>query len=434
MAGDLSFLLLLFAVNGVFAMSEMAMVGARRVRLQQQAAAGDRGAARALELAAEPSRFLSTIQVGITSVGILSGALGEEVIADRLRVVFAQSPALAPYASGLSLAVMVVVVTYLSLIIGELVPKRLALIHPEALASLVARPLHVLATIARPVVRVLSLSTDAVLALFRVRAATGPSLTQEEIQGLIAQGRLEGVLHAAEHRLLDNVLALDDRDAGSAMTPRAEIAYLELRGTSERWQEALARAGHDVLPVCDGGLDQVVGFVRAADVLRQLLAGGTPDLAALASPPLFVPHSVSLLRLLEQFRRSQLPIALVVDEYGNVDGIVSLSDVLAAVVGDLQALGGEDEMIVAREDGSWLVDGMLPLEDLERDVGSTGLVEQAEGHYRTVSGLAMHALGRVPRVADRFERGGLRFEIVDMDGNRVDRVLVARGDAPGPEA
>lgn len=429
MLADLSILLLLFAVNGIFAMSEMALVGARRVRLQQQAAAGSRGAARALDLAAEPSRFLSTIQVGITSVGILSGALGEEVIADRLRGVFAQSPALAPYASGLALTSMVVIVTYLSLIIGELVPKRLALIHPEALASRVARPLDLLASAARPVVRLLSLSTDAVLRLFRVQPPTGPSMTQEELQGLIAQGRVEGVLHATEHRLIDNVLELDDRDAGSAMTARAEIVFLDAHDPPARWEAVLAQTRHDVLPLCNGGLDNVVGFIRAADALRHVLARGTLDLPAPAAPPLFVPHSVSLMRLLEQFRRAHWPIALVVDEYGNVDGLVSLSDVLAAIVGDLPELGGEDPMIVARDDGSWLVDGMLDLGDLEREAGVTGLVEQAAGHYRTVSGLAMEALGRVPRVADRFARLGLRFEIVDMDGNRVDRVLVARDEA-----
>lgn len=417
----------LILLNGAFAMSEIAIVSSRRVRLVQMADGGRVGAQRALQLASEPTRFLSSVQVGITSIGILNGAIGEAAIATRLRGVFEQVPFLAGHADSLALAVMVIVLTYVSLILGELVPKRLALTHPESVASLIARPMQILATIGRPLVWLLSASTDAILRLLRVRHIKQPAVTLEEIKVLLEEGTEEGVFEPAEHELVTNVLNLDDRHVGAVLTPRTDIVYVDVRDTLETTRERLRSDVHAVLPLCDGGLDRVLGFVRVTKVLEQVLEKGTLDLPILAEPALFVPETMTLMPLLEQFKRTHLPLALVVDEFGDIAGLVSMTDVISAIVGDLPSAPGEEPAIVRREDGSWLMDGALDVDTVGRTVGAESLVnDEDRQHYRTLGGLTMLALGRVPRTGDVFQRGDCRFEIVDMDGNRVDRVLVSR--------
>jgi putative hemolysin len=427
MLTDISLLLVLILLNGVFAMSEIAIVSSRRARLVQMAESGSSGARHALTLASEPTRFLSSVQVGITSIGILNGAIGEASIASRLRVLLEQVPAVAPYAETFSLGVMVVLLTYFSLILGELVPKRLALTHPEAIASIIARPMELLAAVGRPIVTFLSVSTDTILRLLGVRQVKQPVVTLEEIRLLLEQGADEGVFEDAEHEMVTNVLNLDDRHVAAVLTPRSDVVFLDVRDGLDVNRQKLRQDPHDVLPLCDGGLDHVLGFVRSTAVLEKLLDGGTIDLPALAEKPLFVPETMSLMTLLEQFKRTHLPVALVVDEFGGVEGLVSLTDVIGSIVGELPSAPGEEPSIVRREDGSWLLDGVLDLETVLRTLEAESLVsDEDRQHYHTLGGLAMLALGRVPRTGDLFERGDFRFEIVDMDGNRVDRVLASR--------
>jgi putative hemolysin len=426
MLADILLLLVLILLNGIFAMSEIAIVSSKRARLTQMADTGNAGARHALTLASQPTRFLSSVQVGITSIGILNGAIGEGAIAGSIRTGLDQVPWLAPYADGLSLAIMVVLLTYFSLILGELVPKRLALTHPEAVASFIARPMEVLATIGRPIVRLLSVSTDGILRLFGIRQTKQPGVTADEIRVMLEQGAEEGVFLDTEHEMVSNVLNLDDRHVGAVLTPRAGVVYLDVKDPVEITRQKLRDEPHNVLPVCDGGLDHVLGFVRSKHVLEDLLDGHAIDLAARAEPPLFVPETMTLMKLLEGFKRTHLPVALVVDEFGGVAGLVSLTDVISSIVGDLPTSANEEPMIVRRDDGSWLIDGGLDLDTLIRTLEAADLLGPDERqHYHTLGGLAMLALGQVPRTGDRFDRGGFRFEIVDMDGNRVDRVLVS---------
>jgi len=435
MPKDVLLLLLLIVLNGIFAMSEIAVVSARRARLIQLAEEGSKGARHALTLAAEPTRFLSSVQVGITSIGILNGAIGEGVIAARLRPALEQVPLLAPYADTLSLAIMVAVLTYVSLIIGELVPKRIALIHPETVASVIARPMEVVAGVTRPIVFLLSVSTDSILRLFRVRQAKQPGVTADEIRVMLEQGAEEGVFEPTEHELVTNVLNLDERHVGAVLTPRSDVVYVDIRDSVDTLREKLREQPHSVLPLCEGSLDKVLGFVRSTKVLERFLERGQPDLPSLAEPPLFVPETMTLMKLLEQFKRTHLPIALVVDEFGDVEGLVSFTDVISSIVGDLPMEPGEEPAIVQREDGSWLLDGAVDLDTALRTLEAEAMIsDEDRQHFHTLGGLAMVALGRVPRTGDVFERGDYRFEVVDMDGNRVDRVLASRKSPPAESA
>lgn len=425
MLSDIFLILLLVALNGAFALSEIAVVSSKRARLAHMAESGSRGARQALALAAEPTRFLSSVQVGITSIGILSGAIGEATISGHIRTGLQQVPALSPYAEPLSLGLMIVSLTYVSLILGELVPKRLALTRPEAIASLISRPMQLVATIARPIVFVLSVSTDTILRLLGVRKTDQVTMTMEEIKLLIEQSTAEGVLEPGEHDMVRNVLNLDDQHVGEVLTPRSEVVFLDLRDPDERSRERLRQRPHSVLPLCDGGLQNVIGFVRATRVLEQVLDGRSLDLPALVEPPLFVPETMTLMTLLEHFKRANLPAALVVDEFGQVDGLVTLTDVISSIVGDLPGENGGEPLVVRREDGGWLLDGTLDLATVVRTLDDAAIVGEHEAQrFHTLGGLAMTSLGRVPRTGDVFERGRHRFEVVDMDGRRVDRVLV----------
>jgi putative hemolysin len=421
---DLLLLLGLILLNGIFAMSEIALVSSRRARLMRLVESGQKGAARALELSADPTKFLSTVQVGITSIGILSGAVGESAIADRIRGPIAAVPLLAPYASSLALLIMVVVLTYVALILGELVPKRLGLTQPERIASLVAGPMSTLAAIGRPLVFILSKSTEVILTLLRISKVKQPAVSIEEIKIMMAEGTAEGVFEKTEQDLVTNVLNLDERHVAAVLTPRSDVIFLDANLTFEENHAALSTSPHSVLPLCRGHLDDVVGFVRSTEILSRVLRGARVDLVAMASPPLFVPRTVTLMALLQQFRQTHLPVALVVDEFGGVAGLVSLTDVTASIVGELPDTVDEDPAVVQRQDGTLLVDGALELDQLEQRLKTGLLKDDDRRHYHTLGGLAMFALGRIPRVGDTFERSGHTFEIVDMDGNRVDRVLV----------
>jgi putative hemolysin len=433
MLSDLSILLVLIFINGLFAMSEIAIVSSRRARLQQLAEEGSTGAESAIALSEDPTRFLSTIQVGITSIGILSGAVGESTLAEHIKAHLLNVPLIAPYAEGISLGLMVVILTYLSLIIGELVPKRIAMQRPEVIAMLVARPMQSLSVAARPVVQLLTASTEAVLKLIGSRNSTEPTVTEEEIKVMIEQGTSEGVFDRAEQELVSNVLSLDDRHVGAVMTPRMDVTYLDTQLSFEENRIRLSASPHTVIPLCDGGFEHVIGLVRTNDLLECLLRGETIDLLRLAKPPLFVPRTLNLMQLLEHFKRAHLPAALVIDEYGEVVGIATVTDVIEAIVGDLPGDEAEDPMVTQREDGSWLVDGMLDIDALKNLLDLDELPEEELGNYHTAGGLAMLQLGHVPRTGDIFELEDCRFEVVDMDKNRVDKLLVSRHPKPEPE-
>ena len=420
-------LLLLFMLNGLFSMSEIALVAARKARLQQLADEGNHRAASALALARQPSSFLSTIQIGITVVGIFSGAYGEATLARSLSETLASVPALAAYSDPLALAIVVVVIAYFSLIIGELVPKRLALHNPELVAAMTATPMRLLSKVAYPIVKVLSSSTDLVLRVLGAEPSKEPPVSEEEIRLLMEQGTKAGVFEKYEQRLVENVLLLDERSVASQMTPRPDIVRVDLEDSLEVSLRTIADSRHSRFPVCRGGAEHVVGIVHAKDILARQVRGETVDVAACMQDPLFVPETLSCIQMLETFKQSTSQMVFVVDEYGELQGLVTLNDILEAIVGDMPS-SHEDgqEMIVERAPGSWLIDGMLDTIDLKELLELRTLPGEDEGVYHTLGGMTMIKMGRVPRPADAFEWESYRFEVVDMDGTRVDKVLVTR--------
>ena len=438
---EIVILLLLFVVNGLFSMSEMAVVSARKARLQHLANEGNHRAATALALAREPSNFLSTIQVGITFVGIFSGAFGEATLSRGLAQTFAAIPALAPYSDALALTIVVLAIAYFSLIIGELVPKRLALQNPELIASLTAAPMRLLSKIAHPVVSLLSASTDLVLRMLGAGKARQAPVSEDEIRVLMEQGARAGVFEQYEQRLVHNVLLLDERSIVAEMTPRLEVVFVDLNEPLEVNLRKIVESRHSRFPVCRGGPEHIVGVIHAKDILASQVAGERVDLAACRQDPLFVPETLTCIRMLETFKGSPLQIALVVDEYGDFQGLVTLNDILEAIVGDMPSSHEEGEqMVIERAPGSWLIDGMLDALDLKELLDVRELPAEDDGAYHTLGGMTMIQMGRVPRPADQFDWEGYRFEVVDMDGSRVDKVLVtklpdaARDDAESGES
>ncbi|MEZ5418005.1 MAG: hemolysin family protein [Vicinamibacterales bacterium] len=417
---------MLLVANGIFAMSEISIVAARKVRLQQRADDGDRRAAAALALANAPSQFLSTVQVGISLVGVLAGAYGGATIAEPLMVQLAEVPVLAPYAEALSLGLVVAVITYLSLIIGELVPKRIGLNHPETIASWVATPMQWLARIGGPVVALLTGSTNLVLRLFGIKGDAEPHLTEDEIRAVISQGAESGALEENEESLVQRVFRVGDQRVGAIMTPRLDIEWVDVDAPGETLREFLTHHRHGQFIVCQGSLDNVLGTVRAADLLSVAMKNSPITLRSLIQEPLFVPDSMGVFKLLEALKGSHRHLAVVLDEFGAVEGLVTVTDLLEAFVGSLPTDAAAERAIVARADGSWLVDGTTPIDEVASEVGLDDLPEDEAGAYHTLGGFVMARLGRIPRTADTCEWGRMRFEVMDMDGRRIDKVLVSR--------
>jgi putative hemolysin len=427
---EIVFILLLVMVNGVLAMSELAIVSARKVRLQQRADKGDAGASAAIELANSPNELLSTVQIGITLVGILAGAFGGATLAEQLGVILNRIPQLMPYGEMIAIVVVVLAITYLSLILGELAPKRLALGNAENIASIVARPMRLLSVLASPAVRLLSFSTEAVLRMLRVQKSDEPPVTEEEVKVMIEQGIQARVFEKAEYDLVENIFWLSDRRIKELMTPRPEIVWLDLKDPPEQIRRELIESGHSRLPVCRGELDDVLGIVRAKDLLALDLEGEPLDLNAILRPPLFVPESMPVLKMLEMFKQSGTHVALVTDEHGGIEGLATHHDILEAIVGDIPSVGVQtDPQAVQREDGSWLLDGKMRVDDFKDIFHIESLPGEERGNYQTLGGFVMMQMARIPSAGQYFEWGGLRFEVVDMDGRRVDKVLVAGGRA-----
>jgi putative hemolysin len=423
----IAFLILL---NGFFAMSELAVVSSRRARLEQLAEQKVRGARTALRLLDEPTRFLSTVQVGITLVGVLAGAYSGATIAEPLGD--ALFPSMGRSAYPFSVAVVVVGITYLSLIVGELVPKRIALNDPERLAAGVAPFMRTLSSAGAPVVWLLRASTDGLLKLLRVPEKPGSTVTEEEVKSLIAEGARTGVFHTAERDMIDGVLRLADRSVRSVMTPRVEIVWVDLDDPVETIRSEIAASGHSRFPAGRRNLQEIEGIVHTKDLLDQMTRTGTVDIATSIRDPLVVHEGTPVLRLLEMFRENPVHMAVVVDEYGVVEGIVTPTDILTAIAGDLPEEPGDIEQeAVQREDGSWLMDGMIGIHEAERLLERKTM--RGEEDFETLAGFVLARLGQIPQVGDSFLWEGLRFEIVDMDGRRIDRILVA-SVAPTPTA
>jgi len=424
---EISVIFFLILANGVFAMSEMAVVTARKSRLQDWVNKGSAKARVALELANTPNRLLSAVQIGITLIGILVGAFGGRTLADRMATYLSVVPVIEPYSQAVGLGAVVLAITYFSLVIGELVPKRLALRHPEGIAAAMAIPMRALSRISYPVVLLLSISTDAVFGLFGKRAVQEPPVTAEEIKTLVQKGTEAGVFEESEQDMVEAVFRLGDRSARSVMTPRTQIVWLDVNDSVEQIREKISESGYSRFPVGVGSLDQVKGVVQAKDLLANSLAGKSFNLETLLHQPLFVPRGVSALEVLEAFKESGKHIALVVDEYGGIEGLLTHHDILEAIAGEIPFSEKHAEpMAVQRPDGSWLLDGMLPVGEFKEIFHLESLPGEKKDAYQTLGGFVFTQMGRIPSVADHFEWGNLRFEIVDMDGKRIDKVLVTR--------
>jgi putative hemolysin len=425
---QIAIIVALTLLNGLFAMSETALVSSRKERLKQRADAGDGKARTALELADEPTRFLSTVQIGISLIGVLAGAFGGATLAEPLSSALRSVPGLAPYSWPVAFGIVVAAITYLSLIIGELVPKRLALNDPEAGASVMARPMRFLSTLASPGVWVLEASTNVVLRLLRADRSGNPPITEQEVETLLLEGERAGVFEQEERELVGRALRLDDRPVRELMTPRPKIVWLDADDPPQEHRRLIIEQRHSYYPVARGDLDNLLGLASVKDAWARMMTGEHVDLLEALRQPVFVPEGVPATAALEAFKRSGMQVALVIDERGNCEGLLTPTDILEALVGEVPDSHNpaKEPPIVHRADGSWLVDGLLAAEELKVRLGLRELPNEAQGGYQTVGGLVMDQLGRIPVEGDRFGWSGFSFEVLDMDGHRVDKVLVKK--------
>ncbi len=432
---EILILFLLILLNGAFAMSEIALVTSRKARLQKLIDAGDRGAIAAAKAGQDPTRFLSTVQIGITSISILNGIVGESVLAEPFSIwLAAHFPLEAQSARYLATGLVVVAITYFSIVLGELVPKRLGQLNPEAVARLVALPMLGLSTITKPFVWLLAGSTNLVLRLFGAHNATLPGVTEEEIHAMLVEGSDAGVIEHHEHAMVRNVFRLDDRQLGSLMVPRGDIVFLD---PGKSWEENLKRveeSEHARYPVGRNGLQEILGVTSARQLLKKALHHEVPDLRVDLVPPVYVPETLTGMELLENFRKSGSMLAFVVDEYGEVLGMVTLRDLMEVITGEFTPRNIEDAWAVRRDDGSWLLDGLIPIPELKDRLELRGVPDEDKGRYHTLSGMVMFLLGSLPQTGDSVPWADWKLEVVDMDGKRIDKVLAARIPAEGPPA
>ena len=416
---EILIIFLLIILNGIFAMSEIAVVSSRKPRLQQRANEGDAHAQRALDLAANPNPFLSTVQVGITLIGVLAGALGGAALGDQLAPLIAQIPLLEPYASTLALFIVVVLITFFSIVLGEIVPKRIGLQNPERIAATLSGPMFFISRIFKPLVWFLTKSSDAVMRLLGQKPSVEPPVTEEEILVQIDQGTQAGVIEETEQDMVEGVFRMHEQRVFSLMTPRSEIFWLDVNDTPEEIQKTIEESMYSRFPVCEDSLDNVLGIIKARDLLLESLHGEPLALKHNLQPVKYIPETAFASRALEIFKSGTAEMLLIVDEFGSVQGLLTINDILEEIVGDLEL--GEPQA-TQRQDGSWLLDGMLSIEDFKEIFNIRRIPDEDE--YETLGGFVMTSLGRVPKPADRFEWSAYRFEVMDMDGNRVDKVLV----------
>jgi putative hemolysin len=421
----LSIVLLLIIVNGFFAMAEIALVSARKARLLPLAQNGNAGAHAAIELKSDPSRLLSTVQIGVTLIAVLSGTFGQATLGERLQhELEAYRGFVGEYAHSISMAIVVIGISYFSLILGELVPKRVALLHPERIAAVLARFMRALSRAGAPIEWFLSASTDLVLRLLPLRNQGAAPVTDEEISFMLREGAATGHIPKAETAIVEMALRLGDRRASAVMTPRTRTEWLDLDDPEEENRRKIRESAYSRFPVVQGGSQQVIGIVQAKDLLGACLAGQPFDLRAATRPPLYLPNTVTVLRVLEAFKTSGEPMALIVDEYGDLEGLVTPSDILEALVGDMPGSAEADQRVVRRDDGTFLIDGMVGLDELKQVLGISRLPDE-DMDFHTLGGYVMARLNRVPMEADRITAGDYRLDVVKMDGRRVDRVLVS---------
>jgi len=426
---EVLFIALLILLNALLAMSEAALVASRKTKLHQMANEGDLSSRAVLKLISDPNIFLSTVQIGITLIGILSGAVGGATVSERLTIEFAKVPLLEPYSESLALGSVVVVITILSLWLGELVPKRLALHSPERIARVVVGPMLFVSKVFSPAVKVLSKATDLVLRLMGVKHSADVPITEEEIQVLMDQGTQAGIFEEAEQDMVEGVFSLSDQRVYSLMTPRTEIVWLDIHDKAEEILEKISKSEFSRFPVSQDSLETIVGIVKSRDLLIQSLAGQPVKLKDLIKPAYFIPETMFASRALEIFKEKGTEVLLVIDEFGGLQGLLTINDVLEEIVGEIEL---EEPQATQRQDGSWLLDGMLEVDEFKEIFKLDALPHEDE--YETLSGFMMVSLGRVPQTADHFEWHGLRFEIIDMDGHRVDKVLVTTLPKPSPAA
>jgi len=420
---EILIVLFLILVNGFFSLSEMAVVSSRRARLQQYALEGRSGAATALKLTEDPTGFLSSVQVGITLIAIISGAYGEAALAAPLAVALESFPYIGQQASSVSTAIVIISIAFASLIAGELVPKRLALRNPERLACIVAPSMRLVSQVAHPVIWLLRRVTNLVLKMFAAPSIEDPRMTEEEVKTLIAEGTEAGVFEPAEKEMLEGVLRVADRSVRSIMTPRPDVVWLDFGDEIEASYGIIADSGHSRFPVALDDVDNIIGIVHTKDLLDQTRRGGKIDLKSVARDPVYIHEGTPVLKLLESFRASTVHMAVVLDEHGTVQGIVTPTDILVAIAGDLPEREGDDEpSAVMRADGSWLLDGQMPVYEVERTLEIKGLSAR-EHEYTTLAGFVLSELGHIPVPGETFNWGKWRFEVVDLDGRRIDKVL-----------
>jgi putative hemolysin len=419
---DILVIFLLVLLNGFFAMSEIAIVSLRRTRFQQLAEEGDARAKTVLQLTGDPPKFLSTVQTGITLIGVILGAFGGATIAERLSAALSAVAILEPYARVLGVSIVVLAITFLSIVVGELVPKQIGLLNAERIALSVARIMKLLSTVLSPVVRVFSATSRAIMKLFGLPLSRPQLVSEEEIKVMIDQGIEHGMFAEEERDMIEGVFSLGDKRVNDLMTIRSDIQWLDVEDTLEERDRRIKESGHSRFPVCRGGLDTVLGVVRAKEILNCYLSQESCDVADFITPAIYVPENALALKALESLKSARRHMALVVDEYGVIQGLITVNDIFEAVVGDIPSTGDSEEpMAVKRADGSWLLDGLLPL-DRFKEIFELGELPE-EGSYQTLGGFIMMQLGRIPSPADIVDWGPLRLEVVDMDGNRVEKAL-----------
>jgi putative hemolysin len=422
----MTILIVLILLNGVFAMSEIALVTARKNRLQRLAEDGDAGAAIAMHLGEEPTRFLSTVQIGITAIGILNGIVGEAALAGPLAKIL-HNFGLEEKASAMGATTIVVVgITYFSIVFGELVPKRIAQFNAEGIARFMARPILALAKLSRPFVYLLAISTDGILQLIGKNELNSANLTEEDIHAMLDEGSQAGLIEKHEHQMVRNVFRLDDRQIASLMTPRSEIVYMDIEQPFEKSLEKLINSDHSRFPVCRGEIHDLLGIITAKRLLKQRIKNESTNITEYLQPAVYVPESLTGMKLLEQFRESGGQMVFVVDEYGEILGLITLQDVLEALAGEFKPRDPEDVWAVRRKDGSWLLDGLIPIQELKDRLDLKAVPEEHKGRYNTLSGMMMWLIGNLPRTGDVTEWEQWRLEVVDLDGNRIDKVLASR--------
>jgi putative hemolysin len=422
---EIGILFFLILLNGFFALAEIALISARKSRLQHLAEHGNRRARMALELAGRPDQMLAAVQIGVTLIGILTGALSGATVARRLAAGLAELPALAPYADPLSVAVVVILLTFFSLVLGELVPKQLALHSPERLALALAGSMGMIARLTSPLVRFLSGSSNLVIRILGIHPSQEPPVTPEEIKVLVEQGTQAGAIEEAEQDMVEGVFRLGEQRVEAIMTPRPDVDWIDLEDSPDAIRDHILHSHRTRFPVAQGDLDNLQGILHTKDLLAHGFSCDASDLRKILRPAIFVPESAEALHVLEQFKRSGEHFALVTDEFGSVAGVISSTNILEAIVGDLPAAGEPVEPeVVRRADGTLLLGGTLSIDEMKDLLELDNLPDEEESSFQTVGGFVMSWLGEIPQTGDHFEWGGFRFEVVDMDGRRVDKVLV----------